>query len=349
LSERRFRSVGFPDLARRVAATGTIRAVRRGRWADDPEALRRSARDGVITTAALRGLGVAGATISYRCQDGGRWRRILPGVILLGPGPTSSRQRVSAALIYGGPQAILTGLEACRRHGVRRGPNPGEDVHLLVPEERQLRSSGFVVVERTTRMPAALIRDGVPLAPGVRACLDAARRLYSAAEITELIADTVQRGLCTPAQLAAELRDGSQRGSAAPRRVLADVSAGVRSAAERDAKKLLTRSGLPEPWWNVPVHDVRGRQLGVADAWFDDVALTWEINSYAWHLLPKSYAREVKRTAEMTAAGISVVPVLPTALRNDPTGSLADLVAGYRAALLRPRPNVRAARAARAA
>ena len=80
-----------------------------------------------------------------------------------------------------------------------------------------------------------------------RACLDAARRLRSAAQITELIADTVQRQLCTPAHLAAELREGSQRGTAMPRRVLADVADGVRSTAERDAKRLLARSNLPEP------------------------------------------------------------------------------------------------------
>jgi hypothetical protein len=319
--------------------------MRRGRWADDPEALRRSARDGVITTAALRALGVSGAAITYRCQDGGRWRRLLPGVVSLSPGPPVQRQRVSAALVYGGPQAMVTGLEACRRHGVRRGPEPGGTVHLLVPEERQLRSSAFVVVERTTRLPRALVRGGVPLAPPARACLDASRRLHSAAEITELIADTVQRGLCTPAQLAAELRDGSQRGTAAPGRVLADVSAGVRSAAERDAKRLLVRSRLPEPWWNVPVRDERGRLLGIADAWFDEVALAWEINSYAWHLLPEDYAREVKKSAGMTAVGVNVLPVLPTSLRDNSKGCIAELEAAYAAAARRPRPPVVAVRA----
>ena len=64
--------------------------MRRGKWADDPEALRRTARDGVIRTAALRGLGVPGATITNRCADGGRWTRLLPGVIML-TGGTATR------------------------------------------------------------------------------------------------------------------------------------------------------------------------------------------------------------------------------------------------------------------
>ena len=151
--------------------------MRRGKWADDPEALRRTARDGVIRTAALRGLGVPGATITNRCADGGRWTRLLPGVIMLTGGTATPRQRVSAALLYGGPDAVVTGLEACRRHGVRRGPDPRGAVHLLVPDDRQLRSCEFVTVERTIRLPAPLLRDGVPLAPVPRACLDAARRL----------------------------------------------------------------------------------------------------------------------------------------------------------------------------
>lgn len=164
--------------------------------------------------------------------------------------------------MYGGPDAVLTGLEACPRHGTRRGPEPAGEVHLLVPEDRQLRTSSLVVVERTTRVPRATIRDGIPLAPASRACLDGARRLHSAAETTELIADTVQRGLCTASQLASDLRLGSRRGSAMPRRVLADVADGVRSTAERDAKRLLGKSGLPEPWRNAEVCDERGRLLG---------------------------------------------------------------------------------------
>jgi hypothetical protein len=298
----------------------------------------------VIRTAALRGLGVPGATITRRCGEGERWKWMLPGVIALGSGTPTPRQRVAAAMLYGGPDAMITGLEACRRHGLRRGPDPAGQVHLLVPDERQLRSSQFVIVERTTRLPRPHVRDDTPLAPVTRACLDGARRLRSAADVAELIADAVQRRLTTPARLAVELRAGSQRGSAIPRRVLIDVSEGIRSTAERDARRLLARSGLPEPWWNVKIYHESGHLLGIADAWFDEVALTWEINSYAWHLAPSYYAREVKRTAGMTAASVLVLPVLPTDLRDDPEGSMSELVAAYGVAQQRPRPPVRAVR-----
>ena len=59
--------------------------------------------------------------------------------------------------------------------GQMRGIALSTCVTMLVPEERQLKGSEFVVVERTTRLPSAIVRDGVPLTPVVRACLDVAR------------------------------------------------------------------------------------------------------------------------------------------------------------------------------
>jgi hypothetical protein len=63
-------------------------------------------------------------------------------------------------------------------------------------------------------------------------------------------------------------------------------------------KRLWRRSGLPEPWWNARVYTAGGAFLGVADGWFDDVALDWEINSVAWHLNPAKYEQEQERTAD---------------------------------------------------
>jgi len=257
--------------------------------------------------------------------------------------PTTS-QLVTAALLHGGPDAVLTGLEACRRHGVRRGPSPQPPMHVLVPHDRQVRSAAHIQVERSRRMPPSLTRGGVPLAPVPRAVIDAARRLRDAREITELLADPVQRGLCTAAQLCTELGECGRRGSATPRRVIREVSAGIRSAAEADAKRLWRASGLPEPWWNVPVYDASGTFLGTADGWFDEVALVWEINSLAWHLNPIDYEREQERIARFVAAGVPVLPTQPVRLRSDERAVRHELCGAYDHAAARPRPAVRAIR-----
>jgi hypothetical protein len=73
--------------------------MRRGRWANDLEELRRTARNRVIPVAALVGLGVPGPTVARRCQDGGPWRGLLPGIVMLGNGPPTRQQEITAALL----------------------------------------------------------------------------------------------------------------------------------------------------------------------------------------------------------------------------------------------------------
>ena len=309
-TERRFRYTRFSGTAPWITTDRSrIRAMRRGRWAERPRGAaahgtrRRDPRGGARRSRR------AGADRRPACQDGGPWRRLLPGIVLLGSGPATRQQEITAALMYGGPDALVTGLEACRRHGVRRGSaiRRGRST-CSCPTSGSSRASEFVVVERTTRLPPATPARRRAAGPRVRACLDAARRLHSAAEITELIADTVQRRLCTPAQLAAELREGSQRGSATPRRVLADVSEGVSRRPSATPSVLLARSGLPAPWWNVAVYDDqrpaardRGRLVRRGRARLGDQLLRLAPE-------PRVYAREVTRTAGLTAADVIVLP-----------------------------------------
>lgn len=312
------------------------------------ERLRGLFPDGVATARQLVAAGIPERTVYNRCRGGGPWRRLLPAVILLGTGEPTLAQLVRAALLFGGPDAQLTGVEACRRHGLRRGPartpaHPGRPtIAVLVPDSRQLRSTGFVEVTRTSRMPRPEVRGGVPLTPVVRACADAVRSLESAAEMTELMSDAVQRGLCTVPALAAELAQGSRRLTATPAEVLRDVADGVRSAAERDAKRLWARSGLPEPWWNAPVYGPDGTFLGRVDCWLDDVAMAWEIESSEWHLSPADHDHTVDRAASFVAAGVVYLASKPKKIIRDGPAVLTVLRGAYAQAAARPRPAVRA-------
>jgi hypothetical protein len=320
--------------------------VRRGSWATQAawEHVRTFARHDVVKVRTLVAAGVPESTVYDRCRPGGPWQLLLPATVMLNNGAPSRDQLVLAGLLYAGPNSVVTGIEAVRRHGARRGPEPGELVHLLVPHTRQPASARYVVVERTWRMPEAVRRGGIPLAPVARAAIDGARRLASPREATELLADVVQRGLCAVADLSSELEAAQRRGTAIPRAVLRDVGAGVRSIAERDARALWRRSGLPEPWWNAAIYTADGELLGIADAWWDEVALAWEINSFTWHLDPSNYAREQAKTASFAAAGIPVLPTLARRLAEDATAVLRELRAAHWHAAGRPRPPVRAVR-----
>ncbi|MEV6606923.1 hypothetical protein [Kutzneria sp. NPDC051319] len=315
--------------------------MERTSWSSHADELINESHDGVIRVQKLLKLGIPESTSYKRCQPGGPWRWLLPGIILLSTGEPTRQQQVEAALLHGGPDAIVTGSEAARRHELAR-LLPDPSVHLLVPHSRHIRTAGFALVERTIHMPEPVWRDGIPLAPLDRAVLDAARRWRKVDPVRALLSEAVQRGRCRPAELLAELNTGSRRGSALPRRVLDEVGAGVHSVAEAHGLRLWRASKLPKAMWNLPVYDGSGRFIAVPDAWCDDVALAWEIDSFEWHLNARGYAKTVARNTRYATAGIVVVQTLPSRLRDDPEGVIAELRAAYSAAKARPRPAVQA-------
>jgi len=306
--------------------------------------------EGVASARQLVAAGVPERTVYHRCLEGGPWQRVLPGIVLLFSGTPTRRQYVIAALLLGGPAAMVTGIEACRMHGLRRGPARPlgtavtDEVHLLVPHSRQIRSVGYVHVERTTHLPTPIRRAGLPCAPVARACADATRRLPRHGEVTEIMSDAVQRRLCTVSNLAHEVAASSRRGSAIPNRVLRDVADGVRSAAEVAAKRLWGRAGLPEAWWNAAVHDADGHLIGKADCWVDEVGMVWEIESTEWHLDPAAHDYTVQRAALFTAAGAVYVATKPKRILGEPREVASMLRAVHARAAARPRPPLRAER-----
>jgi hypothetical protein len=307
--------------------------------------------DGVATAKQLVAAGVPERTVYHRCLDGGPWQNPLPGIILLFTGRPTRRQAVLAAVLLGGPGAMVTGAEACRRFGLRRGPARLRDerdvidqVHLLVPDTRQLRSVGYVHVQRTKSPPHPVLRSGVPLAPLPRACIDAARMLRTEGEIAELLSDAVQSRRCSVDELSRELEAASRCHTAMPRRVLRSIAEGVRSAAELAAERMWPRTGLPSPMWNVDIYTEQGVFLGRADCWLDDVAMIWEIESTEWHLSPEDHDRTVERAARFTAAGAVYIATKPKKITTDPAGVARLLQATYAQASARPRPRLRAVR-----
>jgi len=292
----------------------------------------------VVLVRDLVALGLHRDTIAYRCRAGGPWCRLAPGLVLLRNGPPTRDDRRRGGLLHAGPDALITGPDALELHGLARAPRPSGPVHLLVPGERRRSGYGLVVVERTDRLPKP--EPGRwPLAPLERAVIDAVRRMRERDVVRSVIAETVQRGLRTPAQLAAELEAGGQRGSRLPRNVLREVSDGIRSVAEAKARVLVRRSrSLPPPLWNPELVDEQGEFVVKPDAWFDEVAMAWEIDSHEWHLSPADHAATLARRSAMTAIGIVVLATAPSRITREPATVLAELERTHAQAARRPRP-----------
>ena len=278
------------------------------------------------------------------------WSRVLPGVHLVDGGHPSRRQRELAALLYAGLPAALTGTTALRRYGVRAmrlqevgddEPERPEPVHVLVPHERRRLSTGYVRAERTRRFPEDVVRrGGLVLAPPARAVGDAARRLRREADVVALVSEVVQRGMVEVGDLERELADGSRRGSALMRLALAPVVRGARSAPESDLVRLLDDAAMPHVHYNAALLDAAGHFVAVCDAWLDDVGLAIEVDSVEHHAGPEGFARTVRRNSRYTAAGVLVLALLPTDLRDRPRRVLADVLSARAAAADRPRPAV---------
>jgi hypothetical protein len=260
-------------------------------------------------------------------------------VVLLGNGEPTDEHRIRAALLHGRDGALLTGIHALLRHGLRKAPAP-RDVHVLIPAGRRVAGLGFVHIERTTRLPRARLLGELPVAPVHRAVIDAARRLRDHDTVLAMMAEAIQRRFCTPSALAHELAVGSRAGKALPTRALAPLLDGVRSVAEADAWRLRMRSGLPECRWNVKLFGVDGRYVASPDAWWDDVGFAWEIDSLSHHADPHDHARTLARNTRYLTAGVLVLQTLPARLRTEPELVLDELRAGYEIARSRPRPDV---------
>lgn len=323
--------------------TASDRVVRDGepveRTRVDWEDVDAAAPHQVLTCAELASLGVTKKMIWMRVRNGGPWRRLLPGVIMLRNGTPTRAQSIDAALRYAGKGALVTGLAAATLHGLQKFP-PTDRVHVLVGHPRQRTSSGYVLVERTTRLPAHVLKAGFPTAEVTRAVLDGARRMRKPNEVRALIAEAVQRGRTTPSRLHEELESGSDRGSALPRAVLPEILQGARSAAEVWGMRVAARSGLPTMRWNVRLRTPSGLILPSPDGWIDEVALAMEIDSIEYHISPDDYRRTLDRHNVMTSHGIVVVHVVPSQLRDDPETVIARLRDAYRQAARRPRPAI---------
>lgn len=296
----------------------------------------------VASSADLIALGLSGSAIEERCRDGGPWRRLQPGIVLLGNSPPSRAQRIQAALTVAGPEAVLTGVDALALHGLSAARLDGP-VHVLVPPRRQSRLVDGVFFDRTNALPVPQLRSAFPVAPLPRATIDTCRRATTPEHVRALLTETVRRGRISPSTLRDELARATSRGTALARRVLAEIDDGVRSLAQGWARRLVHRAGLPTPRWRVPISGPTGAHLATPDAWWDDVGLAWEVDSYGFDITPADYAAALRRATHLTAAGIVVVHTAPIQLRDEPA-TVADLLRGaHHQAAARPRPPVEAA------
>jgi hypothetical protein len=271
----------------------------------------------VVSRGQLLALGMTDNIMQYRVRRDGPWQALLPGVYLGVSGTPSLRQKEMAALLYAGPDSLITGPVALLHHSIRSEPNL-DLIDVLVPIERQRSSAGFARLHRTARMPVRSASSGpVRLTLVPRAVADTTRQLTSLRAVRAVVADAVQLGRCTLGELATELRNGPIKGSAMFRSVLAEVADGIRSTAEGDLRDLIKTAQLPMPLFNPSLY-LGDTFLAKPDAWWPDAGVAAEVDSREWHLSPDHWDRTRRRHTLMGAVGIVPLHFSPHDIRATP-------------------------------
>jgi hypothetical protein len=171
----------------------------------------------ITTTTDLRKSGVSSREIRRHCTPAGPWQQLLPGVVLKKPSPPTRLDRLRAVLSYAGPSSVITGADALTRQGATL-PLP-RHIHVLASGNAR-RAHPSILLERTTRPPGVVSRDGLRLALPARAALDMARRETNPRAVVEILDSVVEARLCSPGDLREELRWSCRRGTALVRQAL---------------------------------------------------------------------------------------------------------------------------------
>jgi hypothetical protein len=288
----------------------------------------RIGREQVATYEELRAAGLTPSAIRHQRQRR-HWQEPLPRVLVLHDGPLTWRQRFHAALRYVGASAQLTSWAVLALHRLRDAPSPARvtTVDVLLPATRRRGSVSCVRVHRTRRMPPRPWDvSGFPCAPLPRALADAfAAELRAGRQLPMgLLYGAVQQKRADVAELRQAFVGRQVPVTGAVGAVLADVEAGAHSVAEGWARRLISRSGLPQPLWNRDLY-VEDVFLSRPDAYWPQHGVVMEVDSVRHHQLGADFANTVARHARMAAVGLCVIPVTPARLRDQPELVLAQL------------------------
>jgi hypothetical protein len=294
----------------------------------------------VISRIQALGCGVPRSTITSWCQPEGKWQRLLPAVYLTVTGKPAPEQRLMAALLYGGPRSTITGPAALRAYRLRA---PGPDViDILVPQATRRQNIGFVRIHRTRQLPRVRRIGPVRFAEPTRAVADAAQVLPSLDDARAVVAEAIQKQLCSLAQLGVELERAGTRDMSRLRTALADIRAGSRSVAEVRFRERVEESALPRPQYNVFLRAADGTDIGEVDVWWADAGVSVEIDSQEYHFYRADWLRTEAKRSRLLKHGIFPHNIAPVRVANDWDAIYSELKSSLEKGRQRPRLQIAA-------
>lgn len=266
---------------------------------------------GAISVGQLAALRIGRASIE-KALGSGRLRRLHHGVYAFSPVDLSLHGQCLAAVLGGGPGALLSHYSAAWLWGLlSTGPVP---VHVTGPHPRKHR--GEIVVHRSRTLidedrgfeelipVTSVARTQLDLAPLVR--FSQLRRALKRSEELKLFD--------LPAVLSVLDRNKGHRGNKPLRRALAlyEPPRFTRSQTEDYFVALVESAGLPRPAtnWVEAGHEI--------DVYWPELRFGVEIDTFATHGTHQSFEDDRVRREDLKLAGIEMTQVTDKRLEREP-------------------------------
>jgi Transcriptional regulator, AbiEi antitoxin len=226
---------------------------------------------GVVTLAQAAAHGYSPDRARRRVREG-RWRRLHPGVVLIGGHRLTDEARVWAAWLWAGESAVVSGQAAAHWYGMlARAPTA---VELTVPTRAGVRSRPGARVRRSD-----LADEDVAIERGLRVVgrgLAALGAAIALADGSTFLDRALQRHVPFDDVYGAYCRALGRPGSADMGRLLIAAADRADSAAERLLIRLLRAAGITG--WTLG-HPCGPYRIDVA---FPAVKVAVEIDGWAW-------------------------------------------------------------------
>lgn len=316
-------------------ATVRISSRRQCQW-DAGIAVVALRQHGLISLGQLRALGMDESTVHKRVAAG-RLHRIHDGVFAVGHAALTVEGRFMAAVLAGGPAAVLSYCSAAALWGLRVDGNSRIDV---TAPHRRGRSPAGIAAHRDGMLRRADCTSvsGIPCTTVERTLLDLAavlplwelRRALAEAEVLQILNHDVLRRLIR--------RCRGRRGVARLRLLLDEIhpeTKRTRSELERMFLRICDRAGLPRPEVNVSLR-AGGRTYRPDFLWRGE-GLIVEADSMRFHGTHSAFQHDRRREQHLQAAGWRVSRCTWEQVEREPK----SLTTTIRTLLAQPNPRRR--------
>lgn len=286
---------------------------------------------GLVTRAQLTELGLGDNAIDRRLQAG-RLHRIHPGVYAVGHRVLSQHARWMAAVLFCGPDAVLSRRSAAALWGIRDGR--GTQIHITSPSKS--RSKGLIQRHFALLPDDEMTEhDGIPVTTVPRTIFDLAatepphvaeaalrqseyHRLHDRLSLPHLLDRYPRRAGCrTVRECLARRRETSGRS---------------RSWLEEVFLPFLDRHRLPRLQQLNASIEVGGRRFEV-DCFWPALDAIVELDGFAAHGTRTAFRNDRFRDRKLRRAGYGFIRIAPEQLDDEPlevAGDLRDLLLQYK-------------------